>query len=214
MRALLIDDHRLFIDVIRSQLGRIGFDEIEVATSGGDALSREGQAPDLVLVDLGLPDQSGLVVGRELAERYPAAKVVALTALDDPMVVEEAARSGFHGYVLKDVPISWFCESIEAILAGASVFPQRLLRAKPRSTDRGAKLFTDQLTRREIQVLALLVEGATGQEVSRRLSISTNTVRTHVQSILSKLQVHSRLEAVAFAVRNGVVDVPSRRRAG
>jgi DNA-binding NarL/FixJ family response regulator len=215
MRAILVDDHTLFVDVIRALLERLGFDVIAVAGSAEDALTLSDERPDLVLVDVGLPDQSGLVLGPTLMAMFPDAKVLALTALDDPRAVEEAARAGFHGYLLKDQPVAQFSESIRAALEGQVVFPRRLVPAGDgRSALDDSRLFADQLTPREREVLALLVEGASGQAVARRLGISSNTVRTHVQSILAKLQVHSRLEAVAFAVRHGIVDVPRTSRAG
>jgi len=215
VKAIVIDDHRLFVDVIKALLERMGFEVIAVASSAEEALALSGAEPDLVLVDVGLPDQSGLVLGSTLLDLFPGAKILALTALDDPRAVEEAARSGFHGYLLKDQPVTQFSESIRAVLEGQHVFPRRFVTSSDaRGPVDGSRLFADQLTPREREVLALLVEGASGQTVARRLGISSNTVRTHVQSILAKLQVHSRLEAVAFAVRHGVVEVPRASRAG
>jgi DNA-binding NarL/FixJ family response regulator len=215
MKAIVIDDHRLFVDVIKALLERMGFEVIAIARSAEEARSLSGGAPDLILVDVGLPDQSGLVLGRTLLDTFPDAKVLALTALDDPRAVEEAARSGFHGYLLKDQPVTQFSEAIRSALEGEHVFPRRFVSTSDaRALHDDSQLFADQLTPREREVLALLVEGASGQMVARRLGISSNTVRTHVQSILAKLQVHSRLEAVAFAVRHGVVEVPRASRAG
>ena len=215
MKAIVVDDHRLFVDVIKALLERMGFDVVAIASSAEEALALSGYTPDLVLVDVGLPDQSGLVLGRALLDAFPGAKVLALTALDDPRAVEEAARSGFHGYLLKDQPVTQFSESIRSSLEGEFVFPRRFVSpSDARASRDDSRLFADQLTPREREVLSLLVEGASGQIVARRLGISSNTVRTHVQSILAKLQVHSRLEAVAFAVRHGVVDVPRASRAG
>ena len=135
----------------------------------------------------------------------------AVTALDDPQAVKEAMRSGFRGYVTKDVRVQRFVDAVRAALAGQVVIPKQLARAvggRRSAAERHAELLSQQLTRREREVLELLVHGASGREIAERLSISVNTVRTHVQSTLTKLQVHSRLEAATFAVRYGLVSSP------
>jgi two-component system nitrate/nitrite response regulator NarL len=169
--------------------------------------------PDLVLLDLALPDANGVDVGRQILEHLPDAKVIAVTALQDPGVVGDAMRAGFHGFVTKDTSLADLLPNLRAVLSGQVVLPHRLAatsvgRHSPEQTT--AALLAAQLTARERDVLALLVDGIAGAQIARRLSISPNTVRTHVQSILTKLQVHSRLEAAAFAVRHKVVDAPGR----
>jgi two-component system nitrate/nitrite response regulator NarL len=201
----------LFAEAIRSALDGAGMDAVAVVTSGRAALEYlEDDRPDVILLDLGLPDRSGLAVGREILEFWPDAKLMVLTALDDPKAVEEAVRAGFRGYLTKDTPVSRFISSIEAIVAGQEVFPHRFAHAarRPGSSD-SVWLLISQLTPREREVLGLLVEGADGRTIATRLGISRNTVRTHVQSILTKLQVHSRLEAATLAVRHRVVPVPT-----
>jgi len=186
-------------------------DVVAVVTSGRSALAYlEDDRPDVVLLDLGLPDRSGLAIGREILESWPEAKLMVLTALDDPKAVEEAERAGFRGYLTKDTPVSRFVSSIEAIVAGQVVFPHRLGHAGRRTgSNDSVWLLISQLTPREREVLGLLVEGADGRTIALRLGISRNTVRTHVQSILTKLQVHSRLEAATLAVRHRVVPIPT-----
>jgi two-component system nitrate/nitrite response regulator NarL len=210
-----VDDHTLFAEAMRPTLEGEGIEIVGIATSGADALDAVARhQPDLVLVDLGLPDRSGLAVGADILARWPDTKVLALTALDDPRAVKEAMRTGFHGYVTKDIPVAKFVEAVLATFGGQVVLPHRLAAhaAGARSGhEREIALLVEQLTYREFDVLRLLAEGLTGDGIARRLGISRNTVRTHVQSILSKLQVHSRLEAAAFAVRHGIVDPPRSR---
>ena len=179
---------------------------VGVATTGAEGRELvNGLRPDLILVDIGLPDESGLVAGRRILEEHPEAKVVALTALLSPAAVREAVRLGFHGYITKDTPVSRFASSLRAILDGQVVFPRRLASALGRPRDDGSDLLAAQLTARELEVLGLMAEGLSGTNIALKLGISSNTVRTHIQSILTKLQVHSRLEAVAFALRRGLV---------
>jgi len=208
VRALIIDDHLLFAEAIKPALAAEGVEVLGVATSGAEGLRAVAEhRPDLVLVDLGLPDQSGLSVGRAIAAEHPETKVVALTALEDPRAVRDAVRAGFHGYVTKDTSTSRFVQAVRSALAGQVVYPRRLaMRGARTAEEETARLLASQLTSREREVLALLARGATGREIAARLAISPNTVRTHVQSILTKLQVHSRLEAAVFAMKHRLVD--------
>jgi len=212
IRALIVDDHTLFAEAVRATLEAKGIEVVAVVANGAGALETvAAHRPDLVLLDLGLPDRSGLAVGADILDEAPETKVLALTALDDPRAVKEAMRTGFHGYLTKDTPIAKFVEAVLATIGGQVVMPHRLAAsaAGARSShERQVALMADQLTYRELDVLRLLAEGMQGDAIARKLSISRNTVRTHVQSILTKLQVHSRLEAASFAVRHGIVDPP------
>jgi two-component system nitrate/nitrite response regulator NarL len=216
MRILLVEDHLLFADAIRPTLERLGADDIEVVTRGSEAeVALRQQCADLALVDLGLPDQGGLTVGTMILERCPEAKVVALTALSNARSVEDALRAGFHGYLTKDTPMGRFANALRSILDGQVIVPHRLGSASKRqSATPDAAFLAEQLTSRERDVLALLVRGADSHTIASALRISPNTVRTHVQSILTKLHVHSRLEAATFAVRHGMLDALNYRAIG
>jgi two-component system nitrate/nitrite response regulator NarL len=207
---LIVDDHLLFAEAIGQTLSSMGMTLVGIATSGEKALNvvRE-QRPDLVLVDVGLPDQDGIALGRAILAEAPDTKVVALTALEDDATMQDALRSGFHGYLTKNSEPGKFRRALESVSDGQVVFQHRVGRAgvfgENDSTE--AELLARQLTPREIEVLQLLAEGAASPVIAERLAVSPNTVRTHVQGILTKLQVHSRLEAAAFAVRHDLVNV-------
>jgi two-component system, NarL family, nitrate/nitrite response regulator NarL len=217
IRALIVDDHTLFAEAVRATLEARGIEVVAVVANGAEALEAvAAHRPDLVLLDLGLPDRSGLAVGADILDEAPETKVLALTALDDPRAVKEAMRTGFHGYLTKDTPVAKFVEAVLAAIGGQVVMPHRLAAqaAGARSRhDHQVALMAEQLTYRELDVLRLLADGLPGEAIARRLGISRNTVRTHVQSILTKLQVHSRLEAASFAVRHGIVDPPRSKTA-
>jgi two-component system nitrate/nitrite response regulator NarL len=217
IRVLIVDDHALFSDAIQPLLRSMGMDIIGVAASGEEALEVcRRERPELALVDLGLPDMGGIAVGRRILEEQPQTIVLAVTGLRDPATVKEALRAGFHGYVTKDTPLSQFATAIQAALEGQIVVPKRTAPNPVESSrtpeERDAALMARQLTPRELEVLALLVGGGDNAQIARALHLSSNTVRTHVQSILTKLQVRSRLQAAAFAVRHQVVEVPGHRR--
>jgi two-component system nitrate/nitrite response regulator NarL len=163
--------------------------------------------PDLVLVDIGLPDQSGLEVGSMILRDWPETKVIAVTALEDGKLAQEAIRVGFQGYVTKNVDMHQFISALRSVLAGSTVMPQQLVVRRHRS-ELDAQI--EGLTGRELEVLALLARGFSSHGIAAELGLAPNTVRTHVQNILTKLQVHSRLEAAAFAVRHGLADSSGR----
>jgi two-component system, NarL family, nitrate/nitrite response regulator NarL len=209
VRVLIVDDQRLFADTIRITLEGAGMDVLDIATDGAQALALVARdEPDIVLMDIGLPDRSGLAVGRDIIDDHPNVKVIALTALDEPKAIDEALRVGFHGYVTKDTPVSRFHQSIESAMNGQVVTPHIRRRPEPN----GGSLLARQLTPRERQVLELIVTGKSSRAIARQLGISPNTFRTHVQAVLTKLQVHTRLEAATFAVQHGLVSLPQLGR--
>jgi len=207
---LIVDDHRLFADVVGRALEQLGARIVGPVGTVADAVEAvERERPDLVLLDLGLPDGTGLDAGRAILAAHPGIAVVALTASTDPRAATEAVKAGFRGFVPKDARIPSVMSAINGALAGRVVVIRPPARTSgPRST-RNSSLtspLTTGLTPREREILELIVAGSGSRTIADRLHISTNTVRTHVQSVLTKLQVHSRLEAAAFAIRHGLVE--------
>jgi two-component system, NarL family, nitrate/nitrite response regulator NarL len=216
VRVLIVEDHTLFAEAIRLTLEANGIAVIDVVSSEQEATqAANGQDFDVALVDLGLPGTDGIEVGRKLLEERSDIKVLAVTALNDSRAVQRALKAGFHGYLTKDIPLSQFVDAIKTALSDQVIIPHRLARAAVgvrSAEEQQAMLLADQLTAREKEVLELLVKGAGGPEIADSLSVSQNTVRTHIQNILTKLQVHSRLEAASFAVRFSIVKVAGDRR--
>jgi two-component system nitrate/nitrite response regulator NarL len=213
MRILIVDDHVLFAEAIRLALLDQGIGEIALASDAEhalEALDDGGRRPDVILMDVGLPDRNGIELGAEIVERWPDVRVIALTGQKDRAVLREAMRVGFHGFLTKDAQVSRVVNAINTVQGGEVVMPQALTRPVSIRYDDHAALLAAQLTDREREVLARLAEGCASDDIAAQLGITRNTVRTHVQSILAKLGVHSRLEAVAFAVRHGVVSAPAR----
>ena len=200
----------LFAEAVQVAIQDLGLSVTRVVTTGEEAIAEaDRDLPDVIFMDIGLPDQSGLVAGQKILDRHPEAKIIALTALSDRASVDEALRLGFVGYLTKDTPVARFVNAIRSAMDGHLVLPQRLSPVRRRTgTEREVALMASQLTPREREVLTLLVQGADGRKAASTLGISLNTIRTHVQSILTKLQVHSRLEAATFAVRHGIVQIP------
>ena len=186
--------------------------DVTIVTTGLAAVEVAVRRPiELALVDLGLPDMHGEEVGSRLLAIRPETVVIALTAMDDERKARDLIAGGFRGYLTKDLRVAALSRAIRSAIAGEPVALSRSPRRhdpSAESPDRHVELLVSTLTPRERQVLALLARGSGGKDIAREMAISGNTVRTHVQSILTKLQVHSRLEAATFAVRHGLVENP------
>lgn len=214
--ALVLDRDRLFGEVVTPLLEDLEF-QVWVTTipeAAQELISRKH--PKLAVVDLSLHPDNGFAVGQHALATQSDAIVIGTTAVADPHTVRESKRAGFWGCLSKDVPVSRFTSHIRAAMRGAPALSSRqCLEPVGRSRrSRPLDLLSAQLTARELEVLALLAEGAGSSQIAHELDISWNTVRTHAQSILTKLQVHSRLEAAAVAVHQGLVPDPTLPTSG
>lgn len=203
LKVLIVDDHALFSEAVKWFLESEGLAVVECHDTGDSGIrSALSEAPDLALIDMNLPDLDGIAVGERIAAECPGAKIVALTASRDVDLVTRSLRAGFHGFLTKDTPLHDLISAIQTTLSGQVVIPHKLASsaAGARSEEEEqAALLMRQLTPREREVLKLLAKGARGDTIARELGISRNTVRSHVQNVLTKLQVNSRLQAAAFA---------------
>jgi DNA-binding NarL/FixJ family response regulator len=213
--VLIVDDHRLFADVVASALGRLGARVLgPVRTAAGAVASARAERPDVVLMDPHLPDGRAVEAGRTILEASPDTILLALSASPDRRLATEVVRAGFHGFVPKDARLPTVVEAIRGAMDGRSVMI-RPVQTTPAPLRGGVSpaLLASELTRREREVLELLVAGLGSRAIADELGISLHTVRTHVKYILTKLQAHSRLEAAAFAVRHGLAGPRHRSRA-
>lgn len=215
LRVLIVEDHLLFADAVRDTLQDHGMKVVGVTWRQNEALDLLTQEdPHVVLLDLNLPDGSGIEVGRESARLKPEAKLIAVTSMVDGRSVSSAMEAGFHGYLTKDTPLEEFVHAIHRVVEGETITPPDGSTAPPPPSpeEKASDLMVRQLTKREREVLELLTEGASSDGIATQLGISSYTVRTHIQSILTKLQVKSRLAAATFAVKHGLVPQPKKRR--
>ena len=212
IRIVMVDDHRIVREGLRAMLH--GMDEIEIVGEAEDlegALAAiEESKPDVVLLDLRLQRSSGLDACRTIVEKHPDVRVVFLTVYEDEQYVFEALRAGGRGYMLKKASAEDLVRILEAVRQGDVVIDPALggqiaLRAAAMSAGRewpGAQL---GLTQRESEVLTELVKGLDNKAIGRELYISEDTVKSHVKAILRKLGVKDRSQAVALALRQGLV---------
>lgn len=205
---LLCDDHGVFADALGSALGQRGFTVLATASTLADAKERVvGHRPDVCLLDRYFADGDGLDALPEIAA---STRVLVLTADGDEQGTDHALRAGARGYVTKMCGLSALCAAVEAVARDEVVVETGPARSPAPTGDSDAHRLAAHLTDRERQCLELLVEGHRTTTMARGLGVSTTTVRTHVQSVLTKLGVHSRLEAASLALRHSLIDVPQR----
>jgi DNA-binding NarL/FixJ family response regulator len=207
VRILIADDHSLFRDGLRSLLGTQGHEVVAEARNGREAIELTKKIrPDLVLMDLSMPEMDGLTATRTLTAELPEVKVVVLTASEDDASLFDAIKAGAQGYLLKNLEADDFFSLLERASRGEPALTPNLARkllqefAKPPEVPTGTD--EDDLTAREREVLELMVEGVTSnRKLAKRLGVSENTVKFHVRNILDKLRLHNRAEAVGYALR-------------
>lgn len=216
MRVLLADDHALVRRGFRALLEERGHESAGEAANGREAfeLARE-VAPDVVLMDLAMPVLGGLAATRLIGAELPGVRVVVLTSSEDDGDLLEAMKAGASGYLRKDAGPEEFFDALERAARGEPVFASamapRVLAEFDRSRADGRSIAP--LTPREREILELMARGITSdRELTEHLVVSGNTVKYHLKNILAKLQMRSRAQAVAYALRTGLVDTASGRR--
>jgi DNA-binding NarL/FixJ family response regulator len=215
IRVLIADDQQLVREGLCVLLDLIpGICVVGEARNGTEAVERARQLkPDVVLMDVQMPELDGVAATRQIQETCPGVKVIILTTFDDDEYVFEGLRAGAAGYLLKDVPSEQLAEAIRAAARGeAFIHPSvtrkvvaELTRLTERERIRHEQPLTEPLSAREMEVLALLAEGLSNQEIAERLYIAPGTAKNHVSNILSKLNARDRIRAVLQAQELGLL---------
>lgn len=207
IRILLADDHPVVRGGIQALLSKV--DEIEVvgeASTGAQTLElAASQQPDVVLLDVELPDMQGIQVARQIRQQFPNVKILVLSAHDDPFYIRGLLESGAAGYLMKDEAPSMIVEAIRGVARGDTGWVSRSISAQMTAWVQTKNYNEIRLTPREERVLGLVVEGRTNQAIAAQLMISEKTVEKYMAAIFEKLNVASRVEAAVFAVREGLI---------
>ena len=212
---MLVDDHELVRQGIAAMLNGAGdVQVVAVARTGREALEvARRELPDVVLMDVRMPDMDGLEATRKLKEERPRTAVVMLTMHDNPAYLRDAVRAGAAGYLLKDVSKDELVDAIRQVATGGAFIESQMLKGmlsemKPQ-TGAAPSPAAKNLTKREREILAFVAEGMSNREIAEKLVLSPETVKSHVAAILEKLNVSDRTQAAIYAVRNGLVETSS-----
>jgi two-component system NarL family response regulator len=215
IRVVVVDDQELFRRGLTMLLGVE--DDIEVVGEAGDGFVATDLAatlvPDVILMDVRMPKSSGIEACLAIKEVAPTARIIMLTVSDEEADLYDAVKNGASGYLLKDSSIDEVAQAVRVVADGQSLIsPSMAIKLldefKQMSRSDRQQVPTPRLTDRELEVLRLVAQGLNNREIAKRLFISENTVKNHVRNILEKLQLHSRMEAVMYAVREKLLEIP------
>ena len=215
IRVLVVDDQELFRRGLTMLL--TVEDDIEVVGEANDgsaaATLAASTAPDVILMDVRMPKLTGIEACVAMKDAAPHARIIMLTASDEEADLYEAVKNGASGYLLKDSSIDEVAQAVRVVADGQSLIsPSMAIKLldefKQMSRADRTAVPTPRLTERELEVLRLVAQGLNNREIAKQLFISENTVKNHVRNILEKLQLHSRMEAVMYAVREKLLDIP------
>ncbi|MFW5943421.1 MAG: response regulator [Chloroflexota bacterium] len=212
-KILIADDHILFREGLRSLINRWqDFEVVGEASNGVEAVKLAHELlPDIVLMDITMPEQSGIEAAGQIARQLPATRIVMLTVAEEPDFLFRALKNGAHGYVLKDIPSRRLRDLLRGVLRGetplsGTMATMMLDNFKGSESEQSTTVATEPLTEREQQVLELVVEGLTNAEIAEQLFLSENTVKKYLSNVLQKFHLNSRVEAAVYAVREGIVE--------
>ena len=216
IRVLVVDDHVLFRRGLQMVLEQEP--DIEVvgeASDGAEAVSAATETlPDIVLMDVRMPRRGGIDACTVIHQTVPSAKIIMLTISDEEADLYEAIKAGAMGYLLKEISIEEVASAIRAVHGGQSLISpsmaSKLLNefaTMIKKTDGRQQVPAPRLTDREMEVLKLVAKGLNNREIAKQLFISENTVKNHIRNMLEKLQLHSRMEAVVYAVREKLLEI-------
>lgn len=210
LRLLLVDDHQVVRVGLRAVLeSEPDIEVVAEAATAAQAVQQAGEwQPDVVIMDVRLPDRSGLAACQEIRQRWPRIQVLVLTSYADEELVLEAISAGAAGYILKQLDTNELVKLVHAVARGDAVLDplvtQKLLQRVRRAEHESHESAFRELSERELDVLALVAEGKTNAEIAAQLNLSEKTVGHHVSTILSKLNLTNRIEAATYAVRNHI----------
>ena len=204
IKVFIVDDHYMIIEGMRSMLqNEKGIELIGHATNANSCMAfLQMQQPDVILMDISMPDKNGIDLCKEVKERYPAIAVIGLSTFNQQSFIKKMMENGALGYVLKNASLKELLEAIETVAKGKNYLSHEAAQAMIQHSDSNNK---PVLTRREIEVLQLIAEGLTNHEIAEQLFVSVFTVDTHRKNLLAKFQAKNIAMLIKIAMQMGMI---------
>jgi DNA-binding NarL/FixJ family response regulator len=210
LRIMVVDDHPMWRDAVASDLADAGFEVVATAADGAEAVRRaSATSPNVVLLDLQMPGLGGVAATEQIVSADPSIRILVLSASGEHEDVLDAVKAGATGYLVKSASRDELVASVQSVAQGDPVFSAglaglvlgefRRIQAEPKSSESDVRL-----TQRETEVLRLVAKGLSYKQIAERLVLSHRTVQNHVQNILTKLQLHNRVELTRYAMKEGL----------
>jgi len=212
LRVMVVDDHPMWREAVTRDLASAGFDVVAAAADGAEALEKFPQAnPDVVVLDLQIPEPNGIRVTAEVTQRDPSVRVLVLSASGESADVLAAVKAGATGYLVKSASREDLFDAVRRVAGGDPVFTPGLAglvlgEFQRTADDQAGQLPPPQLTDREHEILRMVATGMSYRQIADRLTLSHRTVQNHVQNTLGKLQLHNRVELTRYAIDRGLID--------
>lgn len=216
VRILVVDDHALFRRGLQMVLGQEpGMEVVGEAENGEEAVEQAiALVPDIILMDVRMPKRSGIEACTAINAAVPSAQIIMLTMSDEEVDLYDAIKAGAMGYLLKEISVEEVAQAIRAVQGGHSLISPSMagkllneFATMIKRDDRKQQVAAPRLTEREMEVLRLVAKGMNNRDIAKGLFISENTVKNHIRNILEKLHLHSRMEAVVYAVREKLLEI-------
>lgn len=207
-KILLIDDHHIFNDGLKRLINEQPDLEVsgQVYHTKDVFFAIENNRPNLILLDINLQGSNGIDLGKKIIELYPLIKIIVLTMYNQPKLLEETNKVGLHGYLLKDTTTEKLLKGIKTVLSGGTYFDKAVTSFNQNKDNTFTDDFAQKLnlTFREIEIISLIKQGLTNEQISERLNLSFFTIKTHRKNIHFKLGLTNVAELIEFAIRNGI----------
>ncbi len=207
MNILLADDHQMFIDGISYLIREAGWNVIGIAKTGSEVFKiiKEKGNPDILVLDIEMPEMDGIEVARELKKQYPPLKILILTMHGEHEFIRQMLQTGIDGYILKDTGKEELINAIASVCKGEKYFGQKVTESIISSFSK-PKIPSSNLSDREIDIIKLIADQKTTGQIAKQLFLSKHTVETHRKNILLKLGIKNSAGLVKYAMKNGLID--------